>query len=52
MRTHHFVETYQRHIVLTDNPVTWVWSGILVGALAIFPSSTAQRAAMTRYSTS
>ncbi len=37
MRTHHFVETYERHLALSDNPVTWSWTGALLVGLVVLP---------------
>ena len=37
MRTRHFVETYEKHVSLSHNPVTWVWALLLVLALALLP---------------
>lgn len=37
MRTRHFVETYPRHLALSDNRITWFWIGILALAVIIFP---------------
>ena len=37
MRTRHFVETYEKHVSLSHNPVTWSWSLLLVLALALLP---------------
>ncbi len=37
MRTHHFVETYEKHIALSHNPITWMWTGLLIVSLVMFP---------------
>lgn len=37
MRTHHFIETYQKHVALSDNPITWGWVGVFIIALFVFP---------------
>ncbi len=37
MRTHHFIENYEKHIALSDNPVKWAWIVIFLLALAVFP---------------
>ena len=37
MRTGHFVERYETHVGLSDNPVVWTWLGVLVVALLVFP---------------
>ena len=37
MRTHHFVESYERQVALCDNPVTWIWVAVLLAGLIAFP---------------
>lgn len=37
MRTRHFIERYETHVGLSDNPVTWGWVAVFVAALLIFP---------------
>lgn len=37
MRTHNFVETYERHLALCDNKVTWFWIGVLLLGLITLP---------------
>lgn len=37
MRTRTFIDSYERHLSLSDNPVTWMWVGILVVALLAAP---------------
>lgn len=37
MRTGHFVDSYARHVALTDSPVTWSWAAALVLGLLLFP---------------
>ena len=42
MRTGNFVETYSRHVSLSDNPVTWIWIAalfVLLLALPMFPGT-------------
>lgn len=37
MRTGNFVETYQKHIALTDSRVVWAWLGVLLGGCVVLP---------------
>ena len=37
MRTRTFIDRYERHLALSDNPVTWAWLATLAVALAILP---------------
>ena len=37
MRTRHFVEHYETHVGLNDNPVVWGWLLVLATALIVFP---------------
>ncbi|SMF04487.1 amino acid/amide ABC transporter membrane protein 2, HAAT family [Tistlia consotensis] len=37
MRTGHYVESYEKQLALTTNPVTWAWTGALLLGLALFP---------------
>ncbi|MEQ8442689.1 MAG: branched-chain amino acid ABC transporter permease [Alphaproteobacteria bacterium] len=37
MRTRHFIESYEKHVSLSDNPVKWAWVGVLLVALLVFP---------------
>lgn len=38
MRTGHAIESYPALISLSTNAVTWVWIGVLVAALLVFPN--------------
>jgi branched-chain amino acid transport system permease protein len=37
MRTRTFVDRYERHLALSDNPVTWAWLAVLAVALILLP---------------
>lgn len=37
MRTGHFVESYQKHIALSDSPTVWAWSGLLLAGCLVLP---------------
>lgn len=37
MRSGHIVESYGQQIALSDNPVTWTWTAVLLVALCLFP---------------